>query len=209
MSKKILVPLISLLVVIIAGVLVWVFWPKDMGWKTYTNDNYGYEIQYPSNLLGITKEDCKINAIGEDGSLLSLIDDDAVQFAYEIYIPGNESFAMASVMGIIFEICRVDGDYRSLVSYAEPREGGDDSSIKIKIGKSNGILVPGVVGVYQRTDSYFLEDADNTTLILRFSYDPGASGDVPYLKNWREKFLFENQKNIFNQMLSTFKLINR
>jgi hypothetical protein len=49
MNKKILVLIISILVIVIVGVLVWVFWPKDMGWKTYTNDNYGYEIQYPSN----------------------------------------------------------------------------------------------------------------------------------------------------------------
>ncbi|MFA5349326.1 MAG: hypothetical protein WC309_03090 [Candidatus Paceibacterota bacterium] len=209
MNKKTLISIIVLLILVIAGILAWIFWPKDLGWKTYTNDQYGYEIQYPSSLLGLNMTDpCEVYAHEEDYSSTLLTDNDAIQFAYQIYSPGLESFPFEDIKYIYFEICRINDNYKDLAYYAEDR-GGEMQ--QLMFGKNNAVLVHmiGEKGTYHNMDSYFLEIDENMTIVLRYNYDAGINGDVPYLKNWQEKYLFENQKDIFDQMLSTFKFINQ
>jgi hypothetical protein len=104
------------------------------------------------------------------------------------------------------EVCSIDYNYQKIASYDNL---GLDDFKEINIAGHKGFFVKDMgKGSQQIMDSYFLDNGDAGTIILRFNYDLEYTDYAPDFQNRTEKFIYENRGEIFQQILSTFKFIN-
>jgi len=205
--------IVLVLAVILGGGIWWCVERQKnetAGWQTHKNQEYGFEIKYPSAFLEKGEFSCKIPVSG--GEIVA--DDQAIRFYHTFYFeicfdPDCED-KIESDMDIGFEICRVEGEYKKIAEGFYDVWKGESREIPphpIIIAGQNGMGMEGLIGkrAYQRANHYFLEKDENTAIVLRFYYHEMEFR--PELKTAEENILFDQQKEIFNQMLSTFRFI--
>ena len=174
--------------------------PEDetANWKIYINEEQGYEIKYPADLLEQSEFSCRIPI--SEGEVV--VGSHAIRFFHELpfeYYDLKGDFH-SSLTDISVGICIVEGDYRDFASYY-----GD-------YGLQNPIIIAGRTGFKiemgaegEGAEVYYLEKEGGIALEITFLFH------TPFfdlrLEDQKEYIPFEKQKQIFEQMLSSFRFL--
>jgi len=165
---------------------------KIAAWKTYRNEEYGFEVQYPAD---ITKN---VNTIPREenvlffGNMKVLFQSELFNTATKAY---NPSFSIAYSALPIDEFREKEIEYDTHFGYATPDFIAIVSEARHGYRFESGALNMGILCV---SDQAIIEVQDGT-LNLRYS-ECGEAGPGDELS--------ETRKQIFSKILSTFRFVD-
>jgi len=165
-------------------------------WKTYKNEKQGYQIKYPPDLLQQSEFSCRV-PVSEEEVAASQAIRFSHEFAFEYYDAKGDFHSSLTDMSV--QICVVEGDHEDLASYYR---GGLENPVIIA-GRKGFKIEMGAEGA--GAEVYYLEKEEDITLEIGFHFHTPLF-DLR-LKNEKEFIRLEKQRQIFDQMLSSFSFL--
>ncbi len=171
---------------------------ESTNWKTYTNEEQGYEIKYPADLLEQSEFSCRIPISEKE----VVVGSHAVRFFHEFpfdyYDLKGDSHS--SLTDISVGICIVEGDYKDFAGYYGDYGLGNPVTIA---GRKGFKIEMGAEG--EGAEVYYLEKEEGIASEIAFFFHPPFFDSR--LADQKEYIPFEKQKQIFAQMLSSFRFL--
>ncbi|MBU4338869.1 hypothetical protein KKB43_02305 [Patescibacteria group bacterium] len=179
-------------------------------WKTYRNEEYGFEVKYPTNVLKISQKDGYINLFH------------SISFEHE----NSCDFGQENALSILKELTDFNIDIKMensrLLNAIRAKEGENISKYivgnllkteegyieEIKIAQFKGYRI---INVFEGcgADSYYFSINDGKTLFVRREHITELILNPQRYSSAEGVIMSQESDVLFDQILSTFKLIEK
>ncbi|MBU4142120.1 hypothetical protein KKE99_04600, partial [Patescibacteria group bacterium] len=183
---------------------------KTADWQTYRNEEYGFEVKYPTNVLKISQKDGYINLFH------------SISFEHE----NSCDFGQENALSILKELTDFNIDIKMensrLLNAIRAKEGENISKYivgnllkteegyieEIKIAQFKGYRI---INVFEGcgADSYYFSINDGKTLFVRRKHIAELILNPQRYSSAEGVIMSQESDVLFDQILSTFKLIEK